>query len=233
MIGFVLSQQFQAPTQLGIYIYSSGLPSSLQFNFGTQIALPWLSVVHTGGTGAPYDATCAYSSNVGNVNLTGSPDCTARIKVIGNPGHGCSSNPYSQFNVNALSEPAYNSTRNESGSSLLNYCFNNTTDLAILRNFRLFSEQRRFIFRLDAFNVFNTVVINAVNNTMQLSSPSNPTAITNDQYNSDGSLNTARVTAANAGFGAATGAQAMRTIQAQIRLTFRESRYLGTFASQT
>jgi hypothetical protein len=64
------------------------------------------------------------------------------------------------------------------------------------------------------------VVINAANTTVQFSSPASPATIVNNQYNADGSLNTARLTAANAGFGAATGAQAMRAIQAQIRFTF-------------
>jgi hypothetical protein len=179
-----------------------------------------LSVVYTGGTGAPYDVTYSYASNGGNVNLTGSPDYTARIKVVGNPGSGCGSNPYAEFNVAAFQGPTYNSTGSESGSSLLHQCFNNTTDLAILRSFRLFSEQRRFSFRLEAFNVFNTVVINGINTTMNLASPAAPSAITNNQYNADGSLNAARLTPATAGFGAATGAQAMRTVEAQFRFVF-------------
>jgi hypothetical protein len=44
--------------------------------------------------------------------------------------------------------------------------------------------------------------------------------IRNNQYNPDDSLNTARLTPANAGAGAATGAQAMRTIQMQLRFMF-------------
>jgi hypothetical protein len=164
--------------------------------------------------------TYNYASNGANVNLTGSPQYYARINVGRNAGSGCSGNPYAQINANAFSGPTYNSIGNESGSSLFNYCFNNTTDVAIQRSFRLFSEQRRFSFRVDAFNVFNTVVINAVNTTMQLASPAAPSAITNNQFNADGSLNTARLTPQNAGFGAATGAQARRTIQAQVRFTF-------------
>ncbi len=179
-----------------------------------------LSAVYTGGTGAPYDVTYNYASNGGNVNLTGSPQYFARIKVGSNAGSGCSGNQYAQINAQAFSGPTYNSIGNESGSALFNYCFNNTTDLAIQRSFRLFSEQRRFSFRMDAFNVFNKVVINAINTTMQLASPAAPTAITNNQFNADGSLNTARLTPLNAGFGAATGALPLRTIQAQVRFTF-------------
>jgi len=178
-----------------------------------------ISTVYTGGNGAPYDVTYAYAVDGANVNLTGSPNYMARIKVVGNPGSGCSSNPYAEFNVAAFQGPTYGSTGNESGSSLLTGCFNNTVDLAIRRSFRLFSERRRFDFRLDAFNIFNTVVINAYQ-TMQLNSPANPKGITNSQFNADGSLNAARLTPQNAGFGAATGAQPMRSLQAQFRFIF-------------
>jgi hypothetical protein len=68
--------------------------------------------------------------------------------------------------------------------------------------------------------VFNTVVFSAANTTMQLASPAAASTITNNQFLSTGALNTARVTAVNAGFGAATGALPMRTLQAQIRFTF-------------
>ncbi len=75
-------------------------------------------------------------------------------------------------------------------------------------------------FRLDIFNAFNSVVINARNTTIQYNNPSAATTITNNQYNADGSLNTARLTPATAGAGAATGAQAMRSMQMQIRFRF-------------
>ena len=179
-----------------------------------------LSTVYTGGTGAPYDVTYTYATNGANVNLTGSPQYFARIKVGSNPGSGCGASQYSQINASAFRGPTYNSVGNESGSGLFNYCFNNTFDMALQRSFRLFSEQRQFSIRLDAFNVFNKVVINAVNTTMQLASPAAPSVITNNQFNADGSLNMARVTPLNAGFGGATGAQPMRTLQVTLRFTF-------------
>ena len=188
--------------------------------FAGAIVNGWqLSVVYTGGTGAPYDVTYTYASNGSNVNLTGSPQYFARIKVGNNPGSGCGGQ-YEQINPSAFSGPTYNSIGNESGSALFNYCFLNITDVAINRSFRLFSEQRRFSFRLDAFNVFNTTVISAANTTMQLASPATASTITNNQFNADGSLNTARLTPLNAGFGAATAAMPRRTIQGQIRFTF-------------
>ena len=141
------------------------------------------------------------------------PDRFARItwrasKSGAIAGSGCGSSQYAQLNANAFSGPTYNSTGNESGSSLFNYCFNNTADLAVQRSFGVFGEKRRISFRLDAFNVFNIAVINAVNNTIQLASPAAASTATNNQFLSTGALNTGRVTAQNAGFGAATGAHA-------------------------
>jgi len=54
---------------------------------------------------------------------------------------------------------------------------------------------------------------------MQLTSPTNQT-LTNNQFLADGSLNTTRVKPNQAGFGAVTGAQAMRSVQAQVRFSF-------------
>jgi len=179
-----------------------------------------LSVVYTGGTGAPYDVRYSYTSNGANVNLTGSPLYYARVKVGSDAGSGCSSNQYAQINAKAFSGPTYSSVGNESGSSLFHYCFQNTTDMAVERSFRFFSDQKRFSFRLDAFNVFNTVTINGANTTVQFANPSAASTVTNNQFNADGTLNGSRLTPLTAGFGAATGAMPRRTLQAQIRFTF-------------
>jgi hypothetical protein len=42
----------------------------------------------------------------------------------------------------------------------------------------------------------------------------------NNQFNADGTLNTARAKPNNAGFGAATGALGMRNVQVQVRFQF-------------
>ena len=70
------------------------------------IANGWqVSGVFTGGSGAPYDATYTYQANGRTVNLTGSPSYLARIKLVGDPGSGCSSNQYAQFNAAAFQGP--------------------------------------------------------------------------------------------------------------------------------
>ena len=178
-----------------------------------------VSGVFTGGSGAQYDATYSYQSNGANVNLTGSPSYQARIRTVGDIGSGCSSDPYQQFNASAFAGPTYGSIGDESGVNLLNGCWDKTTDLSIARNVRI-GGARQIQFRLDLFNAFNAVVFNARTTGIQYNTPADPTTIRNNQFNPDGSLNAARLTPANAGAGAATGAQAMRTIQMQLRFMF-------------
>jgi hypothetical protein len=186
------------------------------------VANGWqLSGTFTGGSGPTHDATYSYVSNGANVNITGSEQYAGRIRIVGNTGSGCSSNPFAQFNTAAYAGPQYGSSGNELGSNLLHGCADHTTNLSLARIFRIGSnEQRRLEFRLDGYNVFNAVVINARNTTMQLASPSAPTTILNSEYNANGTQNQARLTPNNAGFGAATGAQAMRTFQLLFRFTF-------------
>ena len=68
---------------------------------------------------------------------------------------------------------------------------------------------RQLQFRLDVFNAFNAVVINARQTQIQYNSPTDLT-IRNSQFLADGSVDPARLKPNNAGFGAATGAQNMR-----------------------
>ena len=178
-----------------------------------------LSGVFTGGSGVPYDGTYSYQSNGSNVNLTGSPDYLARIVVNGDPGSGCSSNQYKQFNTAAFSGPTYGSIGNESGANLLRGCALHIMDLSINRTIRV-GGNRNVQIRVDLFNAFNSVIYNAVQFTEQLNSPATPTVVTNNQYLADGTLNPARTQPQTAGFGAATGAQSLRTVQAQLRFQF-------------
>jgi len=165
-----------------------------------------------------YDITYTYQTNGGSVNLTGSPDYAARIVYVGNPGSGCSDNQYQQFNTAAVAGPTYSSVGLESGRYLLGGCPNKIIDLSIGRNIRL-GGGRTLQFRLDAFNVFNIVVINARNTNVMYRSPTDQT-ILNSQYLPDGTLDPTRLQPKNAGFGAATGAQPMRNMQLQIRFGF-------------
>ena len=97
-------------------------------------------------------------------------------------------------------------------------CPDKTVDLALARNIRL-GGARQLQFRVDAYNAFNVVVINNRNTTVQYRSPTDLT-ILNSQYLADGSVDPNRLTPRNAGFGAATGAQALRTMQMTVRFQF-------------
>ena len=146
-----------------------------------------LSGVYTGGSGTTYDARYSYQQNGSNVNLTGSPNYLARIVVTGDPGSGCSSNQYKQFNTEAYSGPGYFSIGNESGANLLRSCNLNFWDFAINRNITL-GGGRTVQLRFDIFNAFNTVVYNSVQTQATFNSPATPTTVTNNQYNADGSV---------------------------------------------
>ncbi len=189
----------------------------------SEIVNGWqLSGVLTAGSGAPYDATYSYSTGGSNVNLTGSPQYAARIVDKGGSHKGCSSDPYRQFDVTGFSGPTYTpggSIGNESGVNLLSGCADHTVDLAVSRTIRL-PGKREFQFRLDIFNAFNALVFNARQTQIQWNNPNDQASILNNQFNADGTLNSARLTPATAGAGAATGAQPMRSMQMQFRLSF-------------
>jgi hypothetical protein len=177
-----------------------------------------LSGVLTANSGSRYDLSYSYQSNGASKNLTGSPDYGARIVYLGDPGSGCSDNQYSQFNVNSVTGPGYNSLGLESGRNLLANCADKTVDLSIARTIRL-GGSRQLQFRLDAFNAFNVAIINNRQAQIQFDNPVSKN-ILNAQYNADGTVNSTRLLPRSAGFGAATNAQNMRNFQAMIRFQF-------------
>lgn len=138
--------------------------------------------------------------------------------AMGDTGSGCSSNQYGQFNVSSFAGPQFNSLGLESGRNLVVGCPDHTLDLAIARNI-LFGGNRRVQLRLDLFNALNTVVFNGRQHTLQLNSPTDPT-VRNAQYLANGTIDPARLTPRNAGFGAVTTAQNLRSAQVQLRFQF-------------
>ena len=94
------------------------------------------------------------------MNLTGSPNYPARIRVVGDVGSGCSDDIYRQFDTAAFAGPTYGSTGTESGANLLSGCSDYTFDLSIARNIRV-GGNRTVQLRADVFNVFNASIINA------------------------------------------------------------------------
>ncbi len=118
----------------------------------------------------------------------------------------------------AFSGPLPGSVGLESGRNYMVGCPDKTTDLAIARMFKMGGARTAQV-RIEMYNAFNVVVYNARQTQLQLVSPTNQT-IRNPQFLPDGSVDPNRLKTTSAGFGAATGAQPLRTIQAQIRFSF-------------
>ena len=74
-------------------------------------------------------------------------------------------------------------------------------------------------FRVEAFNLFDTVVFTGRNTTLALNSPTNPT-MREAQFNPDGTVVETRLRPQDAGFGAVTGAAPLRTVRLQVRFSF-------------
>jgi hypothetical protein len=178
-----------------------------------------LSGIWTAATGAPYVVGFSYQSGGSTLNLTGSPDYGARIRVVGDPGSGCSSDVYRQFNTAAFQGPLVGSVGLESGNDYLRTCFTSVFDLSIARNIRL-GGGRNIQLRVDMFNALNSAIITGRNTTINLSNPNDPVTANNLPFDANGNLIDARSRPRGAGFGVANNYQAPRTVQAQIRFSF-------------
>jgi hypothetical protein len=197
----------------------------LQSAGGGGRALGWivndwqLSGIWTGMTGNPYTIGYSYQSGGSSVNLTGSQDYGARIRIVGDPGNGCSSDPLRQFNAAAFQGPLPGSVGLESGNDYLRSCFSSVLDLSIARNIKL-GGSRQIQLRVDMFNAPNSAIIDGRNTTINLSNPNDPVTATNLPFDDNGNVIESRSRPRGAGFGVATGYQNPRSIQAQIRFSF-------------
>ncbi|MPY89166.1 MAG: hypothetical protein GEU99_14720 [Luteitalea sp.] len=178
-----------------------------------------LSGIWTGMTGNPYTIGFDYDNGGSSVNLTGSQDHGARIRLVGDPSRGCSSDPHRQFNTAAFQGPLPGSVGLESGNNYLRSCFSSVLDFSIARNIRL-GGNRSIQLRVDMFNAPNSAIIDGRNTTMDLSDPSSPATATNLPFDADGNLIESRSRPDDGGFGVATGYQSPRSIQVQIRFLF-------------
>jgi hypothetical protein len=179
-----------------------------------------LSGIWSGATGAAYNITAAYQSGGGNVNLTGSPDFAPRVRVVGDPGSGCSSDPLRQFTTAAFQGPLVGSDGLDSLNGHARGCFISSMDLAIARTVRL-GGSRSVQLRVDMFNAFNQAGITSRVTQMSLNSPNNPVTIANLPFDSTtGAVIPALAIPSGAGFGVANDYQAARSLQLQARFSF-------------
>jgi len=185
-----------------------------------QVVNDWqLSTIWTGATGAPYAVGFSYQNGGANVNLTGSPDFAPRIRIVGDPGNGCSSDPYRQFNAAAFRGPLVGSVGLESSNDYLRGCFSSVLDLSIARNIRL-GGGRVLQLRADMFNAPNNAQITGRQTMLTLASPTDPVTPLNLPYDSTGAILPNRVLLSQAGFGAVNAYQAARNVQGYIRFSF-------------
>jgi hypothetical protein len=169
--------------------------------------------------GNRYIVNYSYQNAGSNNNLTGSPDYGGRIRVVGDPGSGCSSDVYRQFNAAAFQGPLVGSVGLDSGTGYVRGCFSSAFDLSIKRTFRL-GGARAVELRVDMFNAPNEARITGRNSTLNLTSPSDPVTPQNLPFDANGNLIAARSLPRGAGFGVANDYQAPRSIQGQIRFRF-------------
>ena len=177
------------------------------------------SSIWTGLTGTPYTLGYSYQNGGGNVNITGSPDYGGRVRLVGDPGNGCSGNLYKQFTPSAFQGPLYKSVGLESGNDYLRGCFLSTVDLSIARTIRL-GGAKNLQLRVDMFNAPNSAIIIGRASTINLSNPNDPVTITNLPYDVDGNLIASRSLPRGAGVGVANDYQNPRSVQLQVRFSF-------------
>ncbi len=118
----------------------------------------------------------------------------------------------------AFAGPTYNSNGMESGRNYMRSCWTSIWDLSLARNIRL-GGKRSVQFRAEAYNAFNQFFVTGRSTTVQYNDPISQTVV-NNQYNSDGTLNQSRLKPSSAGFGAASGWNAARTVQLYLRFSF-------------
>jgi hypothetical protein len=178
-----------------------------------------LSGIWSAATGTGYTIGFGYQNGGASQNLTGSPDYPARIRVVGDPGSGCSDDIHRQFNTAAFEGPLVGSVGLDSGTGYVRGCFLSTLDLAIARNIRL-RGGRNIQLRIDMFNAPNSAIVTGRNTTINLTNPNDPVTARNLPFDADGNLIDARSRPRGAGFGVANAYQNPRRVQLQLRFSF-------------
>jgi hypothetical protein len=190
--------------------------------FVHQVTGDWqISGVLTATSGTVYNPTYTYQTNGSNVNITGSPDLAGMVVLGSNPGSGCSTNPFSEFNAASITGPTYGSVQMESARNSMRGCPTDNVDTSAVRKFHFwkFKESKTFQFRADIFNTMNAVMISGRQSQAQFNNPTSMTLV-NGEYSSGTTIANGRSLPQNAGFGAANAAQTMRNIQLELRIGF-------------
>ena len=183
---------------------------------GRRVLNDWqLSGVLSAGSGPAYDLSYSYNAQ----RVEQEPDGLARLRRAHRlrwaiPGSGCSDNQYAQFNTAAVTGPDLRQRGPRVG----------TQHPARLRRTRRSTSRSRatsaWAARVSCSSGWTCSTRStrssstAGRRTIQFNSPTDLT-IRNSQFLADGSVDPARLTPNNAGFGAATGAQTCATCRSR------------------
>ena len=172
----------------------------------------------TAATGAAYTVGMSYQ-NGGNQNVTGSPDYGGRMRIVGDIGSGCSSDPLRQFTAAGFAAPLVGSVGLESGADYLRGCFQSVLDMSIARNIRL-GRQPAAAAAGGRVQRAEPGDRDRPQHDAQRGQPDRSGTAANLPFDASGAPIASRSLPKNAGFGVANAYQSPRTMQAQIRFSF-------------
>ncbi len=167
--------------------------------------------------------SCKSGINLNN-NITGTPDFSPRIVIIGDPKAGTSDNPYNRLNTSAFTAPSPGSIGIESRRNYLNTPGVNNFDMSLQKSISV-TERAHIEVRLDAFNVFNHTQFSGVNSALSFNIVSTIVNGNITNYNpvpAPTSLAVNPITGAinTGGFGAINGVRPPRILQVVARVVF-------------
>ena len=179
-----------------------------------------LSGIFTGGSGAPV----RHHLPVPEQRREREPDRLAGLRRPASSSTAiraaaAADDRFSQFNTAAFSGPLPGSVGLESGRNYMVGCPDKTTDLAIARMFKLGGAPDGAAPRSRCST--RSTPSSTTRARRSCSWSARPTRRSgNPQFLADGTVDPNRLKTTAAGFGAVTGAQPLRTIQAQLRFSF-------------
>jgi len=127
------------------------------------------------------------------VNLTGSGDFGARIRVSGDPGAGCSSNQFAQFQRFCVSGAVGGSVGLESSNKLSERVLYERDRPVAGAQHQAGRQSDDPAARRPCFNAPNAAGITGRSSSMTMTSPSDPVTIVNNQYKRRRHVNPTRV----------------------------------------
>jgi len=164
-------------------------------------------------SGNPFSVGTSVGGSLNSIqNVTGSYTEGFRVRLVGDPLGGTSSNPYNMLNSAAFALPLLGTIGNDSPFNYLTTPGINNWDISLQKTVRI-KERTRMEFRVDAFNAFNHTQFSGINSTINLTSFANATP-TNLVFKADGTINNIN------GFGSVSGARDPRILQLVCRLVF-------------